>query len=206
MIKVADRREDGDMQAGGRTVRTLFFAALGLAASGIAAGLLVREFRLGWIGVGIMMLVLMGGIAWLMRFATRRSAELGCASPAMIRYNRRMLLWSMVYMVGFFAGVLAYKRFHVEGPALWAAGLAPSIGVCGMIWSGARLVMEETDEYLRFRLVKQALFALGGILVFGTIWGFFEQFGLVPHIPLWVVVPVFGFMLGLGNCIRWVKA
>lgn len=206
MMTTPGARDDDAASGGARLTRSIFFAALGLAISGIIAGIAVRWLQLGWIGVAIMMLVLMAGTLVLMRTAARRASDLGCASSAMLRYNRRMMASSMLYMVGLFAAVFAYKRLHVEGPALWLAGFAPSVGVCGMIWAMARLIVEETDEYLRFAMVKQALFATGGVLLICTIWGFLEMVGLVPHIPLWVVMPIFAVMLGVGHFVRWVRA
>ncbi len=169
------------------------------------AGLAVRQFDLGWTGAGIVTLVIALATALLMRASERRARAMGCASPAMMRYSRRMLVASMVYMAGFFVAVLAYKRFHVEGPALWLASLAPSVGTLGMIWAMTRLMTEETDEYLRFRLAKSALFATAVLLVLGTVWGFLEQFGLVPHVPSWAVLPIFAIALGFSSYVRWVR-
>ena len=44
------------------------------------------------------------------------------------------------------------------------------------------LLVEETDEYLRYRTIRSYLFGLGTLLTLATIWGFFEQFNLVFHL------------------------
>ena len=63
----------------------------------------------------------------------------------------------------------------------------------------ARLLAEEEDEYQRHRHVRASLFGLGTLLTLATIWGFFEQFDLVPHVPTWAAVPVFALGLGLAQ-------
>lgn len=185
--------------------RAPFLGAIGLVAAGIGSVFVIRRLDLGWGGVAAVMLIIALGTALIMRSAARQARVLGCASPAMTRYNRRMQIFSMLYMAGLFVAVLAYKRFHVEGTALWLAAFLPSIGTLGMIWAMARLMTEETDEYLRFRLAKAALFAIGLVLVITTVWGFLEQFRLVPHVPSWAVLPIFAISLGVANLARWVR-
>ena len=205
-MSVAQQEEDDDIEGQSQRLgRRAFFGAIGLAIAAIGCGLAVRQFDLGWIGTAIIMALLAGAILLMMRNVERRSQALGGASPAMVRYNRRMMLFSMLYMVGLFGAVFAYKRFHVQGVALWAAGFAPSIGTLGMVWAMARLITEETDEYIRFRLAKASLFATGFVLATTTVWGFLEQVRLVPHVPLWVVLPLFAIALGIANFVRWVK-
>ena len=72
-----------------------------------------------------------------------------------------------------------------------------------MIAAMGRLIVEEEDEYLRYRFVRAALFWLGTLLTLATVWGFFEQFDLVPHAPGWMAVPVFALGLGIAQCGRW---
>jgi hypothetical protein len=72
-----------------------------------------------------------------------------------------------------------------------------------MVWAMGRLVTEETDEYLRFRYVRGSLFGLATLLTVATVWGFFEQFDLVPHAPTWLAFPVFAVGLGIATCVRW---
>ena len=200
--------DDGG-KAMARARRTGLITALlmiALMAGGVAGVLFLRRYDLGWVGALVMSVVLLVATVSLIRAAGRRARTLGCASPAMLRYNRRMILFSMVYMIAFFAATYAYKRLHVTGPGLWIAGLAPSVGVVGMIWAMARLIAEETDEYLRFNLAKQALVATGLVLVISTVWGFLEQFGLLPHVPSWIMLPLFAVMLGVSNLVRWVRS
>lgn len=186
--------------------RTALFRAIGLMLAAIGGGLAVRAFNLGWVGAAVLTVALALATVAAMRTAERHSEAIGATSPALTRYHRRMVVASMVYMVGFFAAMLAYRRFNVEGPLLWLAGFAPSVGTLGMIWAMARLMIEERDEYLRARITNQALAAIGVVLVLTTVWGFLEQFGLVPHVPNWAVLPIFAVALGIGNCIRWARS
>ena len=130
----------------------------------------------------------------------------GCASPAMLRYNKRMMWSSIAYMVGLMGAVWVYKEIALSRPLLVVVALVPAAAVLGMVWTMGRLLFEEDDECLRFRIVKQALFATGGLLAVSTVWGFLEMFGLVVHVPAWAAVPVFAVMLGVGQCFRWMRS
>ena len=87
--------------------------------------------------------------------------------------------------------------------AAFALASLPSVGVLWMVYAMGRLLAEEEDEYQRHRHIRASLFGLGTLLTLATIWGFFEQFDLVPHVPTWAAVPVFALGLGFASCSPW---
>lgn len=184
--------------------RRAFLLLIGgeLIALGLAAAAMIR-FDLGWIGAVMIVVIVAGFTLMIVRAGERRAIAAGNCSPAMARYNRRMLAASAVYVVGLFGAIWAHDLLKPNGAIAFLFAFAPSVGVLLMVWAMARLVTEETDEYLRFRYVRSSLFGLATLLTIATIWGFFEQFDLVPHVPTWAAVPVFAIGLGIGNCTRW---
>lgn len=168
-----------------------------------AAAIAMVIFDLGWIGaVGMAILVAMFTYT-LFRAGERRAIDSGNFSPAMGRYNRRMLAAGALYVVGLFTAIWAHDELRPDGILAFAVALLPSIGVLWMVWAMGRLLAEEQDEYLRHKLVRASLFGLGTLLTLATVWGFFEQFDLVPHVPTWAAVPVFALGLGFAQCTRW---
>ncbi len=132
--------------------------------------------------------------------AENRAHACGQASPAMSRYNRRSVIWAMAYVVALGVALTAKNRLEPEGPLLWFIAVLPSLPLVYFVWAMARYLVEEEDEYLRYRTVNAALFGLGLVLVLGTFWGFLETFGVAPHIWSWWVVPVWAIGLGIGQC------
>jgi hypothetical protein len=183
--------------------RNILLLVLGeLAALAVAAVAVIR-YDLGWIGaIGIAVLVV-GFTLLIVRAGEKNAAATGNSSPAMLRYNRRMLAASAVYVVGLFGAIYAHDTFGIGGAAAFLVALVPSVGVLMMVWAMGRLVTEETDEYLRYRYVRASLFGVGTLLTIATVWGFFEQFDLVPHAPTWLAVPIFALGLGISNCVSW---
>ncbi|MEO0061862.1 MAG: hypothetical protein RLZZ08_422 [Pseudomonadota bacterium] len=168
--------------------------------------LLIRWLDLGWIGPAGFVVLMVVATVLFFRSIQRISAASGCASPAMLRYNSRMMRSAIAYTISLVAATFVYKHFAPAPPLLALVAMVPAAAVLAMIWSMACLILEETDEYLRFRTAKQALFATAGLLAVSTIWGFLEMFRLVPHIPAWASVPVFAIMLGIGKCFRGIRS
>ena len=160
-------------------------------------------FELGWIG-GILIVSLVAMFTVMIaRTGEQHARATGNFSPAMGRYNRRMMVASAIYVIGLFGAIWAHDNLSLPAAAAFLVALAPSAGVLLMIAAMGRLIAEETDEYLRHRYVRSSLFGLGTLLTLATIWGFFEQFDLVPHAPTWMAVPVFAIGLGIAHCGRW---
>ncbi|HEV2044290.1 MAG TPA: hypothetical protein VGR05_06380 [Sphingomicrobium sp.] len=176
------------------------FVVVGLAAAAMII------FDLGWLGAVMMAVLIAGFTLLIVRAGEQRAIATGNFSPVMRRYNRRMLTASAVYVLGLFGAIWAHDLLRPNGAVAFLFAFAPSIGVLLMVWAMARLVTEETDEYLRYRYVRSSLFGLGTLLTLATVWGFFEQFDLVPHVPTWAAVPVFAIGLGIANCTRWGRA
>ena len=123
-------------------------------------------------------------------------------SPAKRRYNRRVLLLSVVYVALLFPAVYLISRHLVAGPIAYVVGVLPALAVSGFFWLMARYIFEENDEYLRVVQVRQLLLASAIALTAATIWGFLEGFDLVPHIVAYAWPIVWFGGLGLGTCLE----
>lgn len=129
-----------------------------------------------------------------------RADASGLNSPALRNYNRRFMTWSFGYMAALTIAITLHQKVELTGPMIWIAGLLPAFPVFGMIWTMARYIREEQDEYLRLRAVIAALIATGILLAVSTAWGFLEMFGAVPHVPSWAAMPFWAIGLGIGQC------
>lgn len=124
-------------------------------------------------------------------------------SPALRRYNRRILLLSLAYMVTLFAAVFLFGRHHLErGPVAWIAALLPALAVIGFFGAIGRYLVEETDEYLRDQMVRQSLIATGFAMSVATAWGFLENFRLVPHVYAYYAAILWFVGLALGALVN----
>ena len=118
----------------------------------------------------------------------------------MRRYNRRIMSSAFVYVVTLLGAVWLSKIGTYPTPIYVAIAIAPALPVLAMIWAMARLIIEESDEYLRSRLVHHALVATGVVLALATTWGFLEQFTVVPHVPAYWVFPTWAICMGISQC------
>lgn len=148
----------------------------------------------------ILMAVAMMQMIPLVRTTMARQRATGYASPAIVRYNRRFLFASFGYMIGLGLAVTINDRVELGQGETILIALLPIVPIFGMIWTMARYIMEEQDEYLRHRAVMASLFGLGVVLTFGTFWGFLETFGVVPHIWAWWTFPAWAMGMGLAQC------
>jgi hypothetical protein len=138
----------------------------------------------------------------LVKSAQKSQAACGNVSPAILAYNRRMLIWSFAYVIALFGAISIYKQLEPSGPVLWLIAVLPSLPILYFVWALGRYLVEETDEYIRMTQVSSALFATGWLLVLATIWGFLETFGVAAHVPSWAAVPLWAIGLGVGQIWR----
>jgi hypothetical protein len=135
----------------------------------------------------------------MIKAAQDRARSQGIMSDALVTYNRRFMVWTFGYMIALTIGITMHQKMELSRPLLWFAAILPILPVFGMIWTMARYLREERDEYLRLRAANAALVATGLLLAVATAWGFLEMFGLVPHVPAWAAFPIWAIGLGIGQ-------
>lgn len=122
-----------------------------------------------------------------------------CWSPAMRRYNWRVIWLSLLYAIFLIAAVYGFKHQLFGGPAAYIAAILPALPIIGIFAAMGRYLVEEEDEYVRMLMVRQSLWASGFALSVATIWGFLENFNLVEHVDAYSVAIVWFFGLGVGS-------
>lgn len=123
-------------------------------------------------------------------------------SPARHRYNRRVLLLTIAYVVLLVPAVYLLSRHLVAGLAAYVVGVLPALPVAGIFVAIGAYLVEERDEYLRMLATRQSLIATGTAMVAATIWGFLEGFELLPHMVGYAWPIVWFARLGLGSCVN----
>ena len=118
------------------------------------------------------------------------------------RYNRTVIVLSLIYVALLFAAETLIRRGHLSGPLAYLVAVLPALPIIGIFAAIGRYLVEETDEYIRFLTVRQTLIACGLALSFATAWGFLESFGLAPHFDTYWIAVIWFAGLGLGACIN----
>ena len=180
-----------------RTSMRLWIVAY-LAAT-LGSGYLAKSGAVpGWPGLALFLASFLLLLP-LVRSVQRLQAECGVSSKAMQAYNRRVLAASGVYVVALFAA-MAIARYYAPPAAVRVIlAMLVALPVIFIIRAMALLLKEETDEYLRMRLIEQSLLATGFLLTAGTLYGFLNAFDLAPRIDAWAVVPIWALGLGVGR-------
>lgn len=110
-----------------------------------------------------------------------------------------------LYVVSVFGVSLAIRRLGIEGPALYALAVLPSLPLIYSIYVMGRY-LNEMDEYQRALHMRRMIAGIGATLSVCSVWGFLEIFANTPHLDLYLVYPMFSIFWGLScTVIRTVK-
>lgn len=101
-------------------------------------------------------------------------------SPALRRYLLRLAVLMSLYVVLLLGAVTLFRHDRPEGALAYIVAIAPALPVIGVFWAVMRLIVEETDEFIRLLHVRQCMVATGFCLTVVTVWQFFQNFDLVP--------------------------
>ena len=118
-------------------------------------------------------------------------------TPAGRRYVMRTFGFMAAYVAicvammttGLFDGVIGQ-------PVGWVLAAAVAAPVVGQIWATLAL-MRESDEFVRAMTAKQFIIAAGVAMAIAVFWGFCETFANAPHLPAWLIYPLFWAAFGL---------
>ncbi len=119
-------------------------------------------------------------------------------SPAMKRYNGRVVRLSLLYGLLLLLATYGFKHQLLHGGVAYLAAILPALPIIGIFGAMGRYLVEEQDEYVRMLLVRQTLWASAFVLSVATTWGFLDNFGLVGHADGYWVAILWFFGLGLG--------
>ena len=118
------------------------------------------------------------------------------------RYNRRIIGLSIIYALLLFGAVTLFVDHLLHGVVAYIVAILPALPIVGMFGVIGRYLVEERDEYIRDWFVRQALIATGFALSVATVWGFLENFGLVPHVYAYYAAILWFAGLGVGRCVN----
>ena len=118
------------------------------------------------------------------------------------RYVIRIAISMAAYLVTLALAIRLVRDGTLVGPLAWALAFLPGLSVAAVFWAVGRLLIEETDEFVRMLLVRQVLIATAITLSAATVYGFLENFGLVGHIDAFYIAILWFVGLGVGALVN----
>jgi peptidoglycan/LPS O-acetylase OafA/YrhL len=104
-------------------------------------------------------------------------------SPALKRYQKRMMFVMVGYVVVLLGSSWMVKHGHPHGWFLYFLSALPAIPIMMVIVSMGRYLREETDEYLRLRTMRALLVATAALLGTLVVSDFLQAFAGAPAFP-----------------------
>jgi hypothetical protein len=117
------------------------------------------------------------------------------------RYTRRFLPAMFAYVVLLMGAITYAQEAKPEGVIAWLVAIAPALPLIFAVRAIFLLPVEEDDEYQRARIYQAYAWATGATLMVCTAAGFLDMFGVVPHLPLWIIFPVWSIFMGIARCL-----
>ncbi|WP_066481917.1 MULTISPECIES: hypothetical protein [unclassified Sphingomonas] len=121
------------------------------------------------------------------------------------RYMRRFMPSMTAYVVLLIGSNFVIDRFQPQGVALLALAALPALAIVAVIWAMAMWVVEQSDEFIRMRMVQAMLFATALLLAVMTVWAFVEDTGMVPVRPRHLAFPLWCVGLVIGQTVLWLR-
>lgn len=118
------------------------------------------------------------------------------------RYAIRIALLMAAYLIFLAVAVRFVDNGGLTGILAYVLAILPALPIIGMFWAIAKFLIEMEDEYLRMLQVRQMIIATAFALTIATIWGFLEEFELVPFVPAYWVTILWFFGLGVGAVVN----
>jgi hypothetical protein len=99
------------------------------------------------------------------------------------RYQQRTIAASLAYALTLLGEEASIRHLILTDAVKFALALLPALSIIAVFLALGAYLIEEEDEYLRARTIKQILWGTGLALSALTFWGFPEDAGLLPHLP-----------------------
>ena len=106
------------------------------------------------------------------------------------RYRLRTMAFTLPYVAVNVAAIFGVFDQIVGKPAAWVLAAAVAAPIVGWIWAILSL-MRDSDEFVRAVMAKRFIVAAGAAMAIAAFWGFGESYADAPHLPSWLIFPLF---------------
>ncbi len=117
-------------------------------------------------------------------------------SPADRKYFIRTMAFTIPYVAVNVAAIFGAFDEIIGKPAAWGLAVVVAAPIIGWIWS-ILVLMRDSDEFMRAVLAKRFIVSAGVAMAIASFWGFGESYANAPHIPNWMIFPLFWACFGL---------
>lgn len=117
-------------------------------------------------------------------------------TPADRKYVIRTMAFTIPYVAVNVAAIFGAFDEIIGKPAAWVLAAVVAAPIIGWIWSILSL-MRDSDEFMRALLAKRFVVAAGMAMAIASFWGFGESYANAPHIPNWMIFPLFWACFGV---------
>lgn len=114
-------------------------------------------------------------------------------------YLVRTALWMGVYCAIHLLVIFGWFDAIIGTPTAWLLALAVAVPIAAQL-RASLLWIQAADEYQRAQAIRSVVIACGLLLMLCSIWGFGESYAAAPHVPAWLVVPLFWLVWALVSC------
>ena len=120
-------------------------------------------------------------------------------TPAYRRYQVRTAAFFIPYLALCIAMMTTDLFDGIVGkPAGWILAAAITVPAIGQLWATLAL-LRESDEFVRLLTAKQFIVAAGLAMAAAVFWGFGESLAGAPHMPGWMIYPLFWVVFGVTS-------
>jgi len=150
-------------------------------------------------------LTLIAAAMSLLKINAAGSGECVPKGMAQRRYIKRVAISTSLYLASFAALTFTEGSPEVPRAARFALAVLTGLAVSGVFWAIARLILEETDEFLRMLTIRQSLIASAIALSVASVWGFLEAADQVPHLDAYWIAVVWFVGLFVGAVVNRIE-
>lgn len=184
----------------------LFWIGMTFGTSGAVVGLVLSGAIEGKATAFTLMIVpLVCMAAAFMAMLNKNEAGTGdCVTKgqAQRNYIKRVAVLTSLYLASLAALTFLDKHGDLPYAVRLAVGVLPGLAVAGFFWAIGRLILEETDEFMRMLTIRQTLVASALAMSAASVWGMLESADLVPHVDAYWYAIIWFAGLAVGSVVN----
>lgn len=184
----------------------MFWIGLTFGSTGAIVGLLLSGAIEGKaVAFSLMLAPIACMIAAFVSMLNKNAAGTGnCVNKgeAQRNYIKRVAVFTSLYLASFAVLTFIDELGELPMAIRLALGVLPGLAITGFFWAIARLIIEETDEFIRMLTVRQTLVASALAMSAASVWGMMESADLVPHVDAYWYAIIWFAGLAVGSVVN----